>query len=224
MILFRLVALTLISSVVGFGCSHADAQTYPSRPITIASPSRYAATLEKRGAIFINEVEEAPEGAHLVFSAHGVSPAVVAAAAAAAEATRAEQQRLLDASTTEQQPAPAIAATTTTPATNAGYMGLPQNAQSTPYTLTIADQGRHIYLTGTGNVTIPSNVSVPFPIGAAITVINATGGNTNVGIASDTMYLAGSGTTGTRVLNNYAMATVLKVASTTWFINGSGVN
>lgn len=37
-------------------------------------------SLEKRGAIFVEEVDEAPEGAVLVFSAHGVSPAVVAAA------------------------------------------------------------------------------------------------------------------------------------------------
>lgn len=39
-------------------------------------------SLEKRGAIFVNEVDEVPEGSVLVFSAHGVSPAVVAAAAA----------------------------------------------------------------------------------------------------------------------------------------------
>ena len=37
-------------------------------------------TLEKMGAIFVEEVDEVPEGAHVVFSAHGVSPAVVAAA------------------------------------------------------------------------------------------------------------------------------------------------
>ena len=35
--------------------------------------------LEKRGAIFVNEVDEVPEGSVLVFSAHGVSPAVVKA-------------------------------------------------------------------------------------------------------------------------------------------------
>ncbi len=34
------------------------------------------ADLEKRGAIFVEETEEVPEGARLVFSAHGVSPAV----------------------------------------------------------------------------------------------------------------------------------------------------
>ncbi|PRI12634.1 4-hydroxy-3-methylbut-2-enyl diphosphate reductase [Leucobacter massiliensis] len=38
-------------------------------------------TLEKMGATFVDEVDEVPEGAHVVFSAHGVSPAVVAEAA-----------------------------------------------------------------------------------------------------------------------------------------------
>ena len=38
--------------------------------------------LEKRGAIFVDEVDEVPEGATLVFSAHGVSPAVVKASEA----------------------------------------------------------------------------------------------------------------------------------------------
>lgn len=33
-------------------------------------------TLEERGVIFVNETDEVPEGATVVFSAHGVSPAV----------------------------------------------------------------------------------------------------------------------------------------------------
>jgi 4-hydroxy-3-methylbut-2-enyl diphosphate reductase len=33
-------------------------------------------TLEQRGAVFVEELEEVPEGATVVFSAHGVSPAV----------------------------------------------------------------------------------------------------------------------------------------------------
>ncbi|HMO12402.1 MAG TPA: 4-hydroxy-3-methylbut-2-enyl diphosphate reductase, partial [Actinotalea sp.] len=40
------------------------------------------ATLAARGAIFVEETDEVPEGARVVFSAHGVSPAVHAAAAA----------------------------------------------------------------------------------------------------------------------------------------------
>jgi 4-hydroxy-3-methylbut-2-enyl diphosphate reductase len=36
--------------------------------------------LEEQGAVFVEEVEEVPEGATVIFSAHGVSPAVRAAA------------------------------------------------------------------------------------------------------------------------------------------------
>jgi len=39
-------------------------------------------TLSQRGAIFVDETDEVPEGARVVFSAHGVSPAVHAQAAA----------------------------------------------------------------------------------------------------------------------------------------------
>ena len=39
-------------------------------------------TLSRRGAIFVSETEEVPEGARVVFSAHGVSPQVHAEAAA----------------------------------------------------------------------------------------------------------------------------------------------
>jgi len=44
-------------------------------------------TLARRGAIFVNETDEVPEGARVVFSAHGVSPAVHAQAAARRLAT-----------------------------------------------------------------------------------------------------------------------------------------
>ena len=40
------------------------------------------ATLERRGAIFVDETDEVPEGSVVVFSAHGVSPAVHEEAAA----------------------------------------------------------------------------------------------------------------------------------------------
>jgi 4-hydroxy-3-methylbut-2-enyl diphosphate reductase len=38
-------------------------------------------TLEAQGAVFVDDVSEVPEGSHVVFSAHGVSPAVVQGAA-----------------------------------------------------------------------------------------------------------------------------------------------
>ena len=39
-------------------------------------------SLKEKGAIFIEEIDQAPDGAHLVFSAHGVAKSVFAAAAA----------------------------------------------------------------------------------------------------------------------------------------------
>lgn len=45
-------------------------------------------SLAERGVIFVDEASEAPEGAHLVFSAHGISPAV------RAEATQRKQLTL----------------------------------------------------------------------------------------------------------------------------------
>lgn len=48
------------------------------------------ASLEKRGAIFVDEVDQAPEGCIMVFSAHGVSPAVI-------EAAKQRNQQTIDA-------------------------------------------------------------------------------------------------------------------------------
>ena len=48
----------------------------------IVHNAHVVADLERRGAVFVDEVDEVPEGATVVFSAHGVSPAVRAAAAA----------------------------------------------------------------------------------------------------------------------------------------------
>jgi 4-hydroxy-3-methylbut-2-en-1-yl diphosphate reductase len=46
----------------------------------IVHNSHVVASLEQRGAIFVDELSEVPDGARVVFSAHGVSPAVRAEA------------------------------------------------------------------------------------------------------------------------------------------------
>jgi hypothetical protein len=115
-------------------------------------------------------------------------------------------------------------AVTSTPVTGVGYIGMPQNATGSA-TLTIADAGKHIYVTSTGQtITIPANGSVAYPIGTAIAFIGGPSATTTtIAITTDTMYLAGTGTTGSRTLAAYGMATAVKVAATTWFINGSGL-
>jgi len=119
----------------------------------------------------------------------------------------------------------ATAATTTTTSTAAslGYVGMPQQSKSGAYTTVIGDQGKHIYVTATATITIDSNANVAYPIGTSIAFIAAVGATVTIAITSDTMYLGGTGTTGSRTLAAYGMATAVKVTATSWFINGTGL-
>lgn len=115
-----------------------------------------------------------------------------------------------------------------TPATNAvGYLGVPQNSQSTAYTTVMADAGKHIFHpSGDANArtfTIDSNANVAYPIGTILTFVNMTSQVVTIAITSDTMYLAGTGATGSRSLAQYGLATAVKMTSTTWMISGSGL-
>ena len=111
---------------------------------------------------------------------------------------------------------------------NIGYLNIPQNSQSTAYTLVLADSGKHIFHPSADTTartwTIPANSSVAFPIGTAVTFINQNGAGTiTLSITSDTMRLAGAGTTGNRTLAANGIATAIKVASTEWIISGTGL-
>ena len=116
-------------------------------------------------------------------------------------------------------------ATTTTAARGAGYMGVPQSSAATTgsYTIVAADAGEHIYSTATRTVTIPANASVAFPVGTAISFVAATGATVTIAITSDTLLLAGAGTTGSRTLSPFGMATAIKITSTSWIISGNGL-
>jgi hypothetical protein len=109
-----------------------------------------------------------------------------------------------------------------------GFRTLPQNSQSTAYTLVLADSGKHILHpsadTTARTFTIPANSSVAFPVGTAITIINQNGaGVVTIAITSDTMRLAGAGTTGSRTLAANGIATAIKITSTEWIISGTGL-
>lgn len=116
-------------------------------------------------------------------------------------------------------------ATTTTAARGAGYMGVPQSSAATTgsYTIVAADAGEHIYSTATRTITIPANASVAFPVGTAISFVAATGATVTIAITSDTLLLAGAGTTGSRTLAPFGMATAIKITSTSWIISGNGL-
>ena len=112
--------------------------------------------------------------------------------------------------------------------TNAvGFLNIPQNSQSAAYTLVLADSGKTIYHPATDanarTFTIPANGTVAFPIGTAINFINMTTQVVTIAITTDTMYLGGTGTTGSRSLALYGVATALKMTATTWIITGTGL-
>ena len=106
-----------------------------------------------------------------------------------------------------------------------GYLAIPQNAQSGNYTLVLIDGGKHIYSTNSGaqSITIPTNASVAFPIGTALTIVN--NGTTAITIVTTslTVYQAGTSNTGNRTVATKGVATCLKVATDTWFISGAGI-
>lgn len=110
---------------------------------------------------------------------------------------------------------------------NVGYLNIPQNSQSTNYTLVLSDSGKYIYHPTTDanarTYTIPANSSVAYPIGTALTFINMTAELVTIAITDDTMYLSPGGTTGSRSLAQYGSATAIKLTSTTWLISGSSL-
>jgi hypothetical protein len=116
----------------------------------------------------------------------------------------------------------------TSAADSIGTRGVPQNSQSAAYTLVLADAGRHILHpsadTTARTFTIPANGTVAFPVGTVVTFINQNGaGVVTIAITTDTMRLAGAGTTGSRTLAANGIATAIKLTSTEWLISGTGL-
>jgi hypothetical protein len=105
---------------------------------------------------------------------------------------------------------------------------IPQNSQSAAYTLVLADAGKHILHPSADTTarifTIPANGSVAYAIGTAITFVNQNAaGVVTIAITTDTMRLAGAGTTGSRTLAANGVATAIKITSTEWIISGTGL-
>lgn len=105
---------------------------------------------------------------------------------------------------------------------------IPQNSQSAAYTTVLLDTGKHIYHPSADTTariwTIDSNANVAYTIGTAITFVNdCSAGVLTISITTDTLILAGAGTTGSRTLAACGIATAIKMTSTRWMINGTGL-
>ena len=108
-----------------------------------------------------------------------------------------------------------------------GFRNTPVNSQSADYTLVLADSGKTIFHPAADNnartFTIPANSSVAYAVGTVLTFVNLAAADVTIAITTDTMYLAGPGTTGSRTLAQYGIASAVKLASTDWLISGNGL-
>lgn len=111
--------------------------------------------------------------------------------------------------------------------TDAAASTISQNSQSVNYTLVLSDAGLQILHPASDanarTFTIPANASVAYATGTAVTFINLTSQVVTIAITTDTMYLSPSGSTGSRSLAQYGVATAVKVDSTHWIISGAGL-
>jgi hypothetical protein len=106
----------------------------------------------------------------------------------------------------------------TTASYQIGYRDLPQ---ITSFATLVADAGgKHYY--GSGAITIPTNLSVPFAIGTAILII-ASGATTVSPTGGVTLVQAGTGAIGARNLATAAVASLVKVTTDGWYISGVGI-
>jgi hypothetical protein len=106
-----------------------------------------------------------------------------------------------------------------------GFKGIPSEPKTEDYTCVLSDAARCIRMDGTSlTATIPSNASVPYPVGTVLTFLNINSSPLSIAINSDTLALAGTSTTGTRTLAFRGMATAYKYTNLVWVISGPGLS
>ena len=102
-----------------------------------------------------------------------------------------------------------------------GPTDIPQNSQTSAYTLVAGDNGKHVNIT-TGGVTVPSGV---FSAGNVVSIYNDSGSDQTITQGSSvTLREAGTANTGNRTLGQYGLVTVLCVASNEFVISGAGLS
>lgn len=108
-----------------------------------------------------------------------------------------------------------------------GYLNMPQ-VNLTAFTGTrgfiLSDSGKHIYTYDGGEtLSIPVDSNIAFPLGTVITVVNHSTVNVAINPGAVSLYLAGNSSAGSRTITSHGVATLIKVAGDSWFINGTGV-
>lgn len=107
-----------------------------------------------------------------------------------------------------------------------GYRDVPQISAAN-VTLALTDAGKHYYSTNASptTLTIPSNANIAFPTGTAIMIVNRGTGNITISKQVEAnLYLAGNATSSNRTITSYGIASLIKVETNVWMINGTGIS
>jgi hypothetical protein len=107
-----------------------------------------------------------------------------------------------------------------------GFRNIPILSQSAAYTTIITDAGKLVYHPSSDNVAraFLINNALAYPDGTAITFTNLAATASTIALTGGgTMYLAGSGATGTRTLAAFGVATAVKLEASIWTISGAGL-
>ena len=103
-------------------------------------------------------------------------------------------------------------------------LDIPQTMQDTgeDYTLQITDRNRHIYVTSAGNILVPTNAAVAFPVGACVMVVTDSSHSLHIQAVDDvTTKLVLSKFGEDNVINMAAdtMSTLLKIEENRWIVS-----
>ena len=102
-----------------------------------------------------------------------------------------------------------------------GIRAIPQRNTSSAYTLVAGDVGRHVNVTNSSAVTVPSGV---FSAGDAVTIYNNSTSNLTITQGSSvTLRLVATNTSGNRTLAQHGLCTILCIADNVFVASGGGL-
>lgn len=209
-----LTGLVVSNTSTGRAATFAAASTAPAVAITQTGV----------GEAFRVEDETSPDATPFVISATGrvgigAAPDALAALTVDAGGIKfSDNSTMVTAATVGATGATGIQGITG--ATGLTLTNIPANTQSSSYILASGDAGKYVNISN-GGVTVPSGM---FNSGDVISVYNnSSASQTITQGASVTMYLAGTATTGNRILAQRGVATILCVGTDTFVIVGGGL-
>lgn len=96
-------------------------------------------------------------------------------------------------------------------------------SKSAAYTLVLADAGI-LHPASDANIrTFTIDGTLAWPVNSVLTFVNETSQLITISVTTDTLYLAGTASTGTRTIAQNGIASVTKSSAGRWIISGAGV-